>query len=237
MIGSNGRMNPAATLGRRVTYKGQDYWLTADDWNDEAYENSFRQEYNVSVSGSTDRSNFYASFGYLNSKGIVQGSDMYRYTARLKADFQAKKWLKVGANASYANFDWNSLDADGEGESTANVFAFTSSMAPIYPVYVRDGMGNVMYDQYGIKMYDYGNGMNAGMTRPVFANANALLDSQLNPNNSNGNAFSGSAFADFTLYEGLKVTLNVGMNLDETDRKSTRQNSSHSGESGIPWCG
>lgn len=216
MIGSNGRMNPAATLGRRVTYKGQDYWLTADDWNDEAYENSFRQEYNVSVSGSTDRSNFYASFGYLNSKGIVQGSDMYRYTARLKADFQAKKWLKVGANASYANFDWNSLNADGEGESTANVFTFTSSMAPIYPVYVRDGMGNVMYDQYGIKMYDYGNGMNAGMTRPVFANANALLDSQLNPNNSNGNAFSGSAFADFTLYEGLKVTLNVGMNLDET---------------------
>ena len=178
--------------------------------------NSFRQEYNVSVSGSTDRSNFYASFGYLNSKGIVQGSDMYRYTARLKADYQAKKWLKVGANASYANFDWNSLNADGEGESTANVFAFTSSMAPIYPVYVRDGMGNVMYDQYGIKMYDYGNGMNAGMTRPVFANANALLDSQLNPNNSNGNAFSGSAFADFTLYEGLKVTLNVGMNLDET---------------------
>ncbi len=216
MIGSNGRMNPAATLGRRVTYNGQDYWLTADDWNDEAYENSFRQEYNVSISGSTDRSNFYASFGYLNSKGIVQGSDMYRYTARLKADFQAKKWLKVGANASYANFDWNSLDADGEGDSTANIFAFTSSMAPIYPVYVRDGMGNVMYDQYGIKMYDYGNGMNAGMTRPVFANANALLDSQLNPNNSNGNAFSGSAFADFTLYEGLKVTLNVGMNLDET---------------------
>ena len=216
MIGSNGRMTPAATLGRRVTYNGQDYWLTADDWNDEAYENSFRQEYNVSISGSTDRSNFYASFGYLNSKGIVQGSDMYRYTARLKADFQAKKWLKVGANASYANFDWNSLDADGEGDSTANIFAFTSSMAPIYPVYVRDGMGNVMYDQYGIKMYDYGNGMNAGMTRPVFANANALLDSQLNPNNSNGNAFSGSAFADFTLYEGLKVTLNVGMNLDET---------------------
>ncbi len=222
MIGSNGRMNPAATLGRRVTYKGQDYWLTADDWNDEAYENSFRQEYNVSVSGSTDRSNFYASFGYLNSKGIVQGSDMYRYTARLKADFQAKKWLKVGANASYANFDWNSLNADGEGDSTANIFAFTSSMAPIYPVYVRDGMGNVMYDQYGIKMYDYGNGMNAGMTRPVFANANALLDSQLNPNNSNGNAFSGSAFADFTLYEGLKVTLNVGMNLDETRYSSMR---------------
>ena len=216
LIGSNGRLNPAATLGRMVNYNGQDYWITPDDWNDEAYKSSFRQEYNVSISGATDRSNFFASFGYLNNKGIVEGSDMYRYTARLKADFQAKKWLKVGANASYANFDWNSLDADGEGDSTANIFAFTSTVAPIYPVYVRDGQGNIMYDQYGIKMYDYGNGMNAGLKRPVLANANALLDSQLNPNNSNGNAFSGSAFADITLYEGLKVTLNVGMNLDET---------------------
>ena len=216
LIGSNGKLNPAATLGRMVNYNGQDYWITPDDWNDEAYKSSFRQEYNVSISGATDRSNFFASFGYLNNKGIVEGSDMYRYTARLKADFQAKKWLKIGANASYANFDWNSLDADGEGDSTANIFAFTSTVAPIYPVYVRDGQGNIMYDQYGIKMYDYGNGMNAGLKRPVLANANALLDSQLNPNNSNGNAFSGSAFADITLYEGLKVTLNVGMNLDET---------------------
>ena len=228
MIGANGKLNPAATLGRIVHYDGKDYYLTSDDWNDEAYRTSLRQEYNMSVSGSTDRSNFYASFGYLNNKGIVHNSDMYRYTARLKADFQAKKWLKIGANASYTNFDWNSLSGEGDSASTANVFAFTSSMAPIYPVYVRDGQGNIMYDDNGHKMFDYGDGMNAGLTRTAFANSNALQDSRLNTNNSRGNAFSGSAFADITLYEGLKVTLNVGMNLDET--RSTSVNNRYYGQ-------
>lgn len=91
-----------------------------------------RQEYNVSVSGATDRSTFYASFGYLNNEGITENSNMERYTARLKADYQAKKWLKVGANAGYANFTYNSLSADGRN-SSANLFAFTSSVAPSIP--------------------------------------------------------------------------------------------------------
>ena len=108
VIGTNGKLNPNATLGNRVVYNGQDYLLTPDDWEDIAFRSSMRQEYNVSVSGATDRSTFYASFGYLNNEGITENSNMERYTARLKADYQAKKWLKVGANAGYANFTYNS---------------------------------------------------------------------------------------------------------------------------------
>ena len=33
-------------------------------------------------------------------------------------------------------------------------------MAPIYPVYMRDGNGNIMIDEYGFKMYDTGDGRN-----------------------------------------------------------------------------
>ena len=47
----DGKLNPNATLGRRVNYNGQDYWLTPDDWTDEAYRNSLRQEYNISMNG------------------------------------------------------------------------------------------------------------------------------------------------------------------------------------------
>ena len=214
-IGSNGRVNPNATLGRTVNYKGVDYYLTPDNWNDEAYGTGFRQEYNISMSGATERSNVYASFGYLNNKGIVENSDMFRYTARLKADFQAKKWLKMGANVNYTNYNWNSLDAEGESSSTANIFAFTESVAPIYPLYMRDANGNVMIDNNGIRMYDYGNGMNAGMVRPYMSNANALQDSRLNTNNSRGNAMTGSIYADVTPLEGLKITVKADMNFDE----------------------
>ena len=60
LIGRNGKLNPNATLGRTVSYKGEDYLLTADDWMDEAYSNAFRQEYNASIAGATERANFYA---------------------------------------------------------------------------------------------------------------------------------------------------------------------------------
>ncbi len=98
----NGRLNPRAKQGRLVTdAKGQQFYLQPDNWLDEIYKSSsFRQEYNVSVSGATDRANFFASLGYLDNTGIVDGSSNERYTARLRADYQAKKWLKVGGNMS-----------------------------------------------------------------------------------------------------------------------------------------
>ena len=223
VIGTNGKLNPNATLGNRVVYNGQDYLLTPDDWEDIAFRSSMRQEYNVSVSGATDRSTFYASFGYLNNEGITENSNMERYTARLKADYQAKKWLKVGANAGYANFTYNSLSADGQGNSSANLFAFTSSVAPIYPLYVRDGQGNIMKNDAGITMYDYGDGMNAGLTRPLLPNANGLADSRLNTDRSEGNAFNGTGFFDILFLKDFKFTFNVGVSLDET-RRTTVQN-------------
>lgn len=105
LIGENGRLNPRAKQGRLVTdAKGQQFYLQPDNWLDEIYKSSsFRQEYNVSVSGATDRANFFASLGYLDNTGIVDGSSNERYTARLRADYQAKKWLKVGGNMSYTH--------------------------------------------------------------------------------------------------------------------------------------
>ena len=64
-IGINGKLNPNATLGRVVDYNGQSYYLTPDNWMDETYRNSIRQEYNISVSGTTGNAQILASFGYL----------------------------------------------------------------------------------------------------------------------------------------------------------------------------
>lgn len=223
-IGTNGKVNPNATLGRRVTYGGQEYYLYPDNWVDETYTQSLRQEYNVSVSGTTGRASIFASFGYLNNKGIIDGSDMYRYSARLKADYQAKSWLKVGANAAYTKFNWNNGNSDeGSSSSTGNVFAFASAIAPIYPVYMRDGNGNIMVDDRGNIRYDYGAGANAGQVRPVMNNANPLQSLTLDKSNSEGNALNGTAYAEVNFLKDFKFTFNVGMGLDET-RSTSVQN-------------
>ena len=217
LIGTNGKLNPNATLGRKIIYNGQEYWLTPDDWIDEAYQSAFRQEYNVNISGATERSSFYASLGYLDNTGIIKSSALERYTARLKADYQAKKWLKVGGNMSYAHFsNSNGNSNEGSASSTANIFAFSSQMPPIYPVYIRDGSGRIMVDDNGYQMYDYGDKGNAGLTRPLLPGANGLQTSWLNKKKAEGNAFSGSGFVDISLYKGLKLTVNGSTNIDET---------------------
>ena len=216
LIGTNGKLNPNATLGRIVNYKGEDYLLTPDDWENIGTRTGNRQEYNFSVSGASDKATFYASLGYLNNEGIVENSDMQRLTARMKGDYQAKKWMKVGGTMSYTRFDYNSLSNNGSTVSTGNIWAFTQQMAPIYPAYIRNADGSVKIDANGIGMMDYGNGKNAGMARPFISDANPIQDISLNTNNAEGNAMTGNGFIDITPLEGLKFNINATYNLDET---------------------
>ena len=220
-IGINGKVNPNATLGRRLVYEGQEYYVKPDDWTDAAFRTSLRQEYNLSISGMGDKTSVYASFGYLNNEGIAYNSDMDRFTTRLKMDYQAKSWLKMGANATYSRFHYNQIDDDGASNSSGNVFAYTTTIGPIYPLYIRDGEGNILYTEDGIKRYDYGQ--NAGMERSIFTNSNALSESRLNTQASEGNAFNGTAYFDVTFLKDFKFTFNAGVTLDET-RSTTIKN-------------
>ena len=223
LIGSNGKLNPNATLGYKFNHNGQDYTATPDDWMDELYDPAFRQEYNLSIAGATEKSNFFASFGYLNNNGITDGSNMERYTARLRADYQAKKWLKVGANMTYTNFYWNSSSSGNEGDgSTGDVFMAAADTAPIYPVYIRDGEGKIMKDQYGWNVYDSGDGSIWGMKRASGSMANPLQLISLDKSISEGNAFGVNGFADFIFMPGFKLQINGAISVDETRSTSLK---------------
>jgi len=221
LIGQDGKLNPNATLGRVIEYKGNKYTITPDDWEDVGTRTGVRQEYNLSVSASSEKTNFYASLGYLNNQGITENSDFKRFTGRLRADYQAKKWLKIGGNMSYTRFDGNSLGNNGSSTSTGNIWAFTSQIAPIYPIWVRDGEGNIKVDQFGNQIMDYGTGATStyddpGLTRPFIGDANPVQDVRLNTRNNEGNALTANGFADITLMPGLVFTANATANLDET---------------------
>ena len=213
-IGINGKVNPQATLGRRVVYEGEEYYIQPDNWTDAAFRHSLRQEYNISISGSGEKTSVYASAGYLDNQGIAYNSDMQRFTSRLKVDYQAKKWLKMGANINYSRFNYDQIDDGGASNSSGNVFAYTTTVGPIYPLYIRDGNGNIRYTEDGIMMYDYGR--NAGMERSIFTDSNALSDSRLDTSNAEGNAFNGTTYFDITFLKDFKFTFNAGVTLDET---------------------
>jgi len=206
LIGENGKLNPDATLGRVVSYRGQDYYLIPDKWLDYAYKNSDRKEYNVSISTGNDKSSFYASAGYLDNTGITTNSDYQRFVSRLKADYQVKPWMKIDANMSYTHFNANSLGEDGVSNSSGNVFAIATQVAPIYPLYIRDGSGNIMKDANGVTMYDYADNTNAGLTRPIFPGTNAIADAILNSRYSEGNAFMASGTGEISFLKHFKFS-------------------------------
>ena len=104
--------------------------------------------------------NYYASVGYLNDSGIIQNSAYKRYTGRAKVDYQAKEWLKVGTNIAYTYSDSQAPDyQDGDSwGSSANLFYVSNTIAPIYPLYVRNADGSIAINpNTGYKIYDSGN--------------------------------------------------------------------------------
>ena len=131
LIGTDGKINPNATLGRSYVYtdpatgEKTGYYLTPDNWTDAAYRNAMRQEYTVSASAGNDKSSFYMSASYLNEEGIIKPSGYERFTSRLKADYQAKKWLKLGANIGYVRSTTESAPNYDEEQLTEESYRTT----------------------------------------------------------------------------------------------------------------
>ncbi len=227
LIGLNGKLNPNATLGSYVTNNGTTYYITPDDWTDATYRNALRQEYTVTATGSTQKSNFYASANYLDMKGITVGSEYKRFASRLKADYQIKKWLKVGMNVNYTHYDQDNVSGDGSSGSSGNMFSMTT-MAPIYPLYVRDQNGNIIQHEASHRpLYDFGDGEYIGLNRPFLSQANPLCNTYVDTNNTNGNTVNATGTIDIDLPYGFRFSSTNSAYVDEYRGQSSTN----------PWFG
>jgi len=230
LIGTNFKLNPNATLGY---YDGK-YYYQPDDWYKETFgKGNLRQEYNVSVSGATEKLNYYVSAGYLNDNGIIPNSGFTRFTGMSKVDYQAKKWLKVGANMTLTQYDMKAPPLQTSWGSSGNLFYNTNLIAPIYPMYVRgmeNGQPYIMTDpRTGKPLYDYGN--NTNFIRSFLVMSNNLGSLALDKYSMLMDAMISKWYAIFTPVEGLTITANLGANLLNR-RYSYLYNPFHGGATG-----
>ena len=196
LIGRNGRLNPKATLG----YTDGEYYYTPDDWYKETYHNSFRQEYNVSVSGGTDRISYYAGVGFLQDGGTVENSSYKRYTARANVEYKAKKWLRLNSNMGFTHRDSQDPAFGTTWGSSGNLFYITNNMGPIYPLYVRNADGTIKVEN-GITQYDYNQ---TGQSRPSIV-GNAVRDNMYDRYKGYADIFNGQWQATLIPIEGLEI--------------------------------
>ena len=107
---------------------------TYTDWLDMIMSNSVSQNYEVSVQGGNEKTNFNISMAAMDDKGLMKGDEFNRYTGRVNIDHQINRIVKVGTSLSYA---YKSNDKRAGG-----VFNQAQKMTTITHAYLNDGSIN-----------------------------------------------------------------------------------------------
>ena len=104
------------------------------DWIDMFMKNSVSQNYEVSVQGGNEKTNFNVSISAMDDKGLMKGDEYNRYTGRVNIDHQINRIVKIGASISYA---YKSNDKRDGG-----VYGQAQKMTTITHAYNQDGTIN-----------------------------------------------------------------------------------------------
>lgn len=91
--------------GNYTDMYGNSTWVGIADWQDLIYQNGFSQEYNVSVSGGSDKGWHSFSGNFLDQSGIIKNSGFTRYSLRANIGRRITKWLEMGLNTSFTHTD------------------------------------------------------------------------------------------------------------------------------------
>ena len=100
------------------------------DWGELASQAGFTQDYNISLSGGSEKMSSYFSLGYYSEEGTVKGYKYDRYSFRYRSNYKPFSWLTIKPNisgsmkntddsqydytAKYTMFPWDSpYDEDG----------------------------------------------------------------------------------------------------------------------------
>jgi iron complex outermembrane receptor protein len=160
------------------------YDLGADtDWFEEITRTGISHNHSLSLAGGASKSNYRASFTYLNRKGISRDNDMERMNFRFQFQQRAMNdKLRIGLTGSATLGDMNFPNRDN--------FMLAYNMLPTYPVYNADGS----YFTRQNNEFDQGN--------PV-------QNQDLNIHNSENLYFYGVGDIQYTIIDGLNIKANL----------------------------
>ena len=163
------------------------------DWMDVILQNSTSQNYEVNVSGGSEKTNFNVAFSLMNDKGLMKNDQMKRYTGRANIDHKISKYVKVGTSLSFAYKD--------NDKRNGSVYNQAQKMTTIAHAYDKEG------EIIATPSYFYQ------------AHSNPLLDEVdgAYQRNIESTRFFGSAYAEVTPITGLNLKSNFTL-----DRRNSR---------------
>ena len=190
---------------------------TGTNWQNEIFGNAPIMNQNLSISGATDNSNYYTSFGYIDQKGIVatNESDYKRATFKVNTSFKPKKYLTIGENFNYAYI--RSTTAFNTNSYFGGPLSDAINLDPITPVVETNPSSqanyNTVYNNPSIAPYLFrdANGNPYGVSNYVTQEiVNPIAQEQLAQGAYGwSHTLQGDAFASIEPITGLSIKTDI----------------------------
>lgn len=168
--------------------------ITRTNWPNALFRTGYVQDYNLSLSGGSEKSNFYVSGGYRRNDAILLNTHSERYNFRFNSDHKIKDWLKIGESAS---FSYN----NGQGANTTSDYTGAILSAIFYPpnasIYNADGSFGGVPAQYA---GSYGDVINPVAYLKRLNNSDAVTSLNINP------------YVEIKFLKDFKFRSNLGVN-------------------------
>ena len=212
VVGLDGRLNPSINALK---------WGEDLDWENAAYQSGYRQEYNLSYSSMTDKSDTYASIGYLDDSGYMLKTDFERYSGRINYNIAPREWVKTGLNVYLSKTQSNYSTSEASSSSSySNLARFVRVMAPIYPVHKHNLQTGEYLDRFGNAttnpaeyIYDYEGNRLSSVGR------DAVAETEFNMRDISRVGTTARTYITFIPVEGLEITANYALENTDLRRK------------------
>ena len=180
---------------------------TNTNWNDYIYRNAFQQSHTLSLSGGTDKSQYYFSIGYTGQDGIIIANDLRRLSVKADGSSAINKWLNVGVGLSGTKTDINGIL---QGTNSLGDASFAGiRMLPNVPVMNPDDFTGYNIDAKNRKALGRGSNI-----EPISNNIpNIIWSLEQNRNGGQSYRLIGNTFAEVNIAKGLKFKTLTGMDV------------------------
>lgn len=224
-------MNEASMYAEgKKMYDNPENFGVGTNWQKETFNyNAPVQNHQLSVSGATEKINYYLSLGYYNQEGIVGGdygrSNYKRMTIRTNTNYvifdesKNRNWLKkltVGVNASYSRIKSSGIEVNS---LTGSALGNAMFLSPLMSVYAEDE--NALCKQYESEIKQYGDLVRDSKTGKLLnipdkdfnEISNPLAYLSLPGDICNTDKFVANFFAELSIWDNLKFKSSYGTDL------------------------
>lgn len=114
--------------------------VTRYDYQDYIFRTGVGTDNNVSVSGGTDKTKYFASGSYFFNQGIIKNTDFQRFSFRANIDQTLSSWISFTAGLNYSNSTSNEKP---DGNSFFSPMNSVTILGNFHDLFTRDALGNL----------------------------------------------------------------------------------------------